>query len=200
MTSSSESATEDTSKLKEVPAPDVSTILGRTSCWVSGREKEESDIMESSVCVVPGRKAVSISPLESSMVINSRKNRILTLFSRMKRRPMLQNSSWMVPLAASSRDIAWITSWIHVSTVSLLKRVSFERTVKLRGTVGIWPVGRNSKELTTCTGWRMKTSYWIGENTAGCDIILQGAKLAVQDVRTCIQHKATGMTQNNIYH
>ena len=100
-------------------------------------------MMDNSVCVVPGRKADSISPLESSWLINSRKNRILTLFSLMKRRPMLQNSSWMVLLAASSRDIAWITSWMHVSTVSLLKGVSLERTVKLRGTVGIWPVEKS---------------------------------------------------------
>ena len=60
---------------------------------------------------------------------------------------MLQNSNWMLPLAASSRDIAWITSWIHVSTVSLLKRVSLERTVKLRGTVGIWPVSKTKQRM-----------------------------------------------------
>ena len=106
-------------------------------------------MIESSVCAVPGLKADSITPLESSCVMNSRKKRILTLPSRIKRRPIPLNSSWMLPFEARSLDIDWITSWMHVSTESLLNGVSFERTVKLRGTVGICPVGGSWQKLIT---------------------------------------------------
>ncbi len=80
-----------------------STILGRVSVVadVLGRE-----MIESSERAVSGRKAFSISPVESSVRIKSRKNFILTLPSRKASRPIPLNSKSIFFLAASERDRA----------------------------------------------------------------------------------------------
>lgn len=139
-----------------------STILGRMSVLlVLGRGVLDADMMESSEWVlVPGRKTLSMLPLESKVRRNSRKNRILTLFSRINSLPMPLKSNSMFFFAASDLASAWRTSFTHISTVSRLNGVSLARMVKLRGMIGICPVGNRIVVHYTATPGNVSEKWY----------------------------------------